>query len=180
MAQWLLSLKRQLYMLLLLCHCNHHHRMLPWSERQMRVLLHCCHCATRPHQGLILDASPLIWRDMDQLPHVDDLQRPAPAPQPAAADGSDDAAERASSSSGRAVLQHPVWLALDEVVDPVSLVQPCRCADYLLCIVHIGCIHTDLFSGMRDTWYFSAVQMCFYMVLGHHSCVVSLLRDTVR
>jgi hypothetical protein len=43
--------------------------------------------------------------------------------QPAADEDSSAAAGEASSSSsssGQAVLQHPVWLALDEVVDPVS------------------------------------------------------------
>lgn len=83
----------------------------------------CLPNVPRPHQGLILDASPLIWREMDQLPHVDDLQRPTSSMQPAADEDSSAAAGEASSSSsssGQAVLQHPVWLALDEVVDPVS------------------------------------------------------------
>lgn len=72
----------------------------------------CC----RPHQGLILDASPLIWRDMEQLPHVDDL------PQQQAGAGTVNEQEPGSSGSGSSArgLQHPVWLALDEVMDPVS------------------------------------------------------------
>lgn len=79
----------------------------------------CC----RPHQGLILDASPLIWRDMEQLPHVNDLPE-----QQAGAAGAADAQEPDGSSSGSGssarCLQHPVWLALDEVMDPVS---SCHC-----------------------------------------------------
>jgi 21S rRNA (GM2251-2'-O)-methyltransferase len=47
----------------------------------------------RPHQGLVLDCSALEWEAMDRLP---DAQPP---------DG-----------GGR----RPVWLALDEVTDPVS------------------------------------------------------------
>lgn len=65
-----------------------------------------------------MDASPLIWRDMEQLPHVDDL------PQQQAGAGVADEQEPGSSGSGSASsarrLLHPVWLALDEVMDPVG------------------------------------------------------------
>jgi 21S rRNA (GM2251-2'-O)-methyltransferase len=50
----------------------------------------------RPHQGLVLDVSPLTWKPMDVFPT---------------------AAAAAAATAGR----QPVWLALDEVVDPQNL-----------------------------------------------------------
>ena len=93
--------------------------------------------ADRPHQGLILDASPLVWRSMEQLTHVDDLPRavePITIPLAGATEHSDEAGASSSSSSsdsstGGSCIQHPVWLALDEVMDPVSGTAAC-------CVVH--------------------------------------------
>ncbi len=48
----------------------------------------------RPHQGLVLDCEALSWQALDTLPHARDAVRPGQAP--------------------------PVWVALDEVTDPVS------------------------------------------------------------
>ncbi|KXZ51241.1 hypothetical protein GPECTOR_13g728 [Gonium pectorale] len=53
----------------------------------------------RPHQGLVLDVSPLEWAPRDEFP---------PAVQAAAE----------AAAAGR---PPPVWLALDEVVDPQNL-----------------------------------------------------------
>jgi tRNA G18 (ribose-2'-O)-methylase SpoU len=93
----------------------------------------------RPHQGLLLDCSALEWEPLDRLPD-------APArggggggggAAEAAADegGGGGGAEAAADEGGEAAevgpsagsdgrgggggARHPVWLALDEVVDPV-------------------------------------------------------------
>jgi 21S rRNA (GM2251-2'-O)-methyltransferase len=50
----------------------------------------------RPHQGLVLDVSPLSWQPMDVFP-------------------------TAESAVAQAQGRLPVWLALDEVVDPQNL-----------------------------------------------------------
>lgn len=63
---------------------------------------------------------------MEQLPHVDDLPQQseaisipiAGAEAKAEADADHDSGS--SSSSSQQGLQHPVWLALDEVMDPVG------------------------------------------------------------
>ena len=64
-------------------------------------------CRNRPHQGLVLEASPLEFEPLDALPSIPD-------------DG-------AASSSGAA----PVWLALDEVSDPQNLGALLRSAFFL-------------------------------------------------
>jgi hypothetical protein len=108
---------------------------------------------------------------MDQIPHVDDLPKPIPAPQPAAADDSGEAAgEGSSSSSGQAVLQHPVWLALDEVVDPVSGGQPCR---GVVCLCH-PCVS---FSCSSPVVFCMVLLMVMHLVawflIGQGKCVAS-------
>ncbi|KAG2498492.1 hypothetical protein HYH03_003744 [Edaphochlamys debaryana] len=54
----------------------------------------------RPHQGLVLDVSPLDWMHLDEFPTAAEAM----------------AAARAAGAAGP-----PVWLALDEVVDPQNL-----------------------------------------------------------
>ncbi len=58
----------------------------------------------RPHQGLILDCSPLLWQLLDEFPP---------------------ATVAVAAAAGRPL---PVWLALDEVVDPQNLGAVVRCA----------------------------------------------------
>lgn len=65
------------------------------------MLLACrWRCGYRPHQGLVLDVSPLEWHTLEVLPPPEELQQQL---------------EGGAAGSTR----HPVWLALDEVVDPV-------------------------------------------------------------
>lgn len=58
----------------------------------------------RPHQGLVLDCSALPWEFMDVMPDVAEH-----SPQLTGHNGS------------RSTGCYPVWLALDEVMDPVSV-----------------------------------------------------------
>ncbi|KAG2443921.1 hypothetical protein HXX76_002261 [Chlamydomonas incerta] len=53
----------------------------------------------RPHQGLVLDVAPLTWTHMDEFP----------------------SAAQAAAAAAAAGAPPPVWLALDEVVDPQNL-----------------------------------------------------------
>lgn len=78
-----------------------------------RVALALLPINCRPHQGLILDASPLVWRELDVLPDATSMQQQQESEQPNSTDSSN------SSSTGG--LRHPVWLALDEVMDPVCV-----------------------------------------------------------
>jgi 21S rRNA (GM2251-2'-O)-methyltransferase len=73
----------------------------------------------RPHQGLILDCSPLDWVALDRMP---DHGSPGEGGDPADGDeGSPDGeGEGAGAGGGVAGGRYPVWLALDEVMDPVS------------------------------------------------------------
>jgi hypothetical protein len=115
----------------------------------MLLLLH------RPHQGLILDASPLIWREMEQLPDVADLPRQSePISIPIA--GTDIEQDSSSSSSS---IQHPVWLALDEVMDPVSFTcmfmldcrsDPCIAGQALLVRKACTSCPSDIWGG--EVW----------------------------
>lgn len=59
----------------------------------------------RPHQGLVLDASELEWEEMDRLEGASQI-----------------------AAAGAAL---PVWLALDEVQDPMNLGAALRCAHFL-------------------------------------------------
>ena len=59
-------------------------------------------------QGLVLDCSSLAWEPMDTFPP----------------------AEEAAVSS----TQLPIWLALDEIEDPVSAVQQFPAGRVLLCM----------------------------------------------
>lgn len=67
----------------------------------------------RPHQGLLLDCSPLEWLPMDRLPDASDASA-AQAEGGAEAEGGE-----GGSAGGGAAARFPIWLALDEVVDPV-------------------------------------------------------------
>jgi 21S rRNA (GM2251-2'-O)-methyltransferase len=66
---------------------------------------------SRPHQGLVLDCSPLVWESLEQLPPAAEVVAQAAAT-------SSDNSDSSSSSSG---ISYPVWLALDEVTDPQNL-----------------------------------------------------------
>ncbi len=55
-------------------------------------------------QGLVLDVSPLEWSPLDEFPAAEQVMAAAAA---------------AGLAQGRRA-PPPVWLALDEVVDPVS------------------------------------------------------------
>jgi hypothetical protein len=84
----------------------------------------------RPHQGLLLDCSPLDWIPLDRLPDA-----PGAAPAAAGAGEAEEGEEagradaeggaagggEAAAAGGRG--RHPVWLALDEVVDPVGVIS---------------------------------------------------------
>lgn len=59
----------------------------------------------RPHQGLVLDASALEWEELDRLPDATQI----------------------SAAGGRP----PVWLALDEVQDPMNFGAALRSAHFL-------------------------------------------------
>lgn len=62
-------------------------------------------CDNRPHQGLVLDASPLDFENLDAVPWAKDVW-----------------GEGISTGHGDARPQSPpIWLCLDEVMDPVSL-----------------------------------------------------------
>jgi hypothetical protein len=82
------------------------------------VLLLC-----RPHQGLILDASPLEWEFMDMLPSLEELSQQQQQQQQ---DGSSGDAEQQQQPA----VKFPVWLALDEVVDPVSVKFTVLCSGW--------------------------------------------------
>lgn len=90
-----------------------HSSTLPHTHLHPLTLPH----TPRPHQGLILDASFLSWRDLDQLPHADELQQQQ---QHTAAGDAAQASSSSKDSHSPPSRKHPVWLALDEVVDPVS------------------------------------------------------------
>ncbi|KAI3423936.1 hypothetical protein D9Q98_009770 [Chlorella vulgaris] len=65
----------------------------------------------RPHQGVVLDCSALEFESMNTMPEV-----------PAGSGGTEQ-----DGSGGR----HPVWLCLDEVMDPQNFGAALRCAHYL-------------------------------------------------
>ena len=78
---------------------------------------------SRPHQGLVLDCSPLGWQQLDEFPPAQDAMAAAAAA--GTADGNDMQASSSSSSitgrQGLCSIAYPVWLALDEVTDPQNL-----------------------------------------------------------
>jgi 21S rRNA (GM2251-2'-O)-methyltransferase len=68
---------------------------------------------SRPHQGLVLDCSPLEWQQLDEFP-----------PPQQALSSAEEARNRLSSSTsqeGGTQAPYLVWLAVDEVTDPQNL-----------------------------------------------------------
>jgi hypothetical protein len=82
--------------------------LLPrWLRDSLLLLLLLLLLFCRPHQGLILDVSPLQWQQLEVLPTPEELQQ-------------QEQQQQQQEQQLPAGLGHPVWLALDEVVDPVS------------------------------------------------------------
>lgn len=78
------------------------------SRHDLNLLSH-----DRPHQGLVLDVNPLNWATLDEFPSADEaMEASRRSLQEAAAAGANVALTNLGSP--------PVWLALDEVVDPVG------------------------------------------------------------
>ncbi|GLI66164.1 hypothetical protein VaNZ11_009924 [Volvox africanus] len=75
------------------------------SRHELNLMSH-----DRPHQGLVLDVSPLEWASLDEFPPADQLMAGLAAETVVHGGG-----------GGSGTLVPPVWLALDEVVDPQNL-----------------------------------------------------------
>eukprot|EP00884_Botryococcus_braunii_P015328 jgi/Botrbrau1/2479/Bobra.0226s0037.1 len=70
-------------------------------------------CNNRPHQGLVLDAGPLDWEPLDEFPPAAEVSQEGVSP--------------------------PLWLCLDQVVDPQNLGAAVRSAAYLGCAGVLSC-----------------------------------------
>jgi len=93
----------------------------------------------RPHQGLVLDCSPLEWAPLERLPPAEEA-----------------AAEAAAAGAGP-----PVWLVLDEVTDPQNLgalVRSAYClgaAGLLACAKNcapLSAAATKASAGVLEAW----------------------------
>lgn len=94
------------------------------NQKAYDVLLFECLCSLDVHrswQGLVLDCSPLEWEPLDEFPAADSV---------AGTDGS----------------RPPVWLALDEIGDPVS-----SC-----------CMHGHTTTVFPCPWVPQAARRCLY------------------